>query len=598
MPSEQMREQGLAVSRDDLGGAFQTSWADGEKWYKPSFGPFELRSYSEGTDMDPFRRAGCLYPSRGTFGVTDDVTSFVGCIHQTGTSVRAVGFTSPNYALLQWVATSPAPGTAPSWTTKEADLGENAIVSAAVDPSTGYSYFLTAANGIVSYDETTVNKTFSAANGTHILFHLGEMYVWNQATGILSVVNTTTGVATERFDTGMKPPIAESSLPSSRLAWSAPDGLYLITHSRQQGGQIASHLFRVDRDAAGNWMGYELIEPIVGFLAWAGASFQGSVVLSGTNEPWNLSGSPKTVLYHVTGDSVGAIGIPNGVDGATDQPVSLLGGVEGMLWMASKASIWQYDGVTGAVARVHSLSAVGDQWSDGTIALASWNDEAVGGALTKYQGILVGTSTTGGHFVILRDTGSTTPTDGVLVSTHSIVSNPIHFGLPHESKVLSRASILSEPVTTGESWTLEVSADGGAYTTAATITSGSYAATDSLDISGREFTYRLSYGTPTTVIAPLRSVMLSAISGDIIDALTVVLDGTQSVNVNNEPIDPEVVYDQARALQSNSDLVTVVDNYQSYDQDDTVGESWRIGGVTIVKKDAGEAYVKVELVSP
>jgi hypothetical protein len=381
-----------------------------------------------------------------------------------------------------------------------------------------------------------------------------------------------------------------------KLAVGTSDGIFYVKNTLQD-GQPQAWVFRVDRDSTGANISTPIATLPLGVLAISVAWHLGSLMISATSD-WRAllvndsakTNDPAVQVWHVTGQNVGLVGVPLGE--APDETVAnFLGSYGPYLFMAGHKRIWVYDAIRGGIHPIYE-DASADRPGFITMAhvLDSDDDPAylfVGGQSylrVKHQDIASATTVAG------FDTDTT---------TYRLESNYINFGLPLESKTLSRIILAGDSLSASEQYALEVSVDDGAFAQRATLTNGSYSVTDvaSLNLTGRRF--RVAIVFETTVAASksdFRGLRLEATSGETFRIWDLVLDGSEFTNVENEPVDPAEVVDNLRTLAQQEDHFPFISSFDEYDQPAEATVQAKMQSLSIQKGDPGESVIRVQLV--
>lgn len=584
---------------------FQTSWVDGAAWWRPTMSEENRQSYFDATNMDCLETPGRVTPrSRATRGVEANLYVAHGLTYADGPVVLgATTLTDGTYRDIYERAGG-------SWS-RDATVtaGLTSPVDMAYDPSDGWVYVAgTTAIARFNRATNTVNANWitGAPNGDGLVsiakhYATGLMMVYD-GERLVSIDKTTPGVNTI-FNPGLGSDfITEMAAPSNRLLRlenlrfmvTAPSGVYLL-RNEERNGTPECVVYRVERDAAGNWTGYQIADPIVGFIGTSIFYHLGSVMILGSHD-WrrlldNDSSKPwVSTLYHVTGSSIGAVGRPVG-DGETVGQI--VGSLDSRLLLSSPTTLWAYDAIRGGIhplldydAAVYPIPSALFQAPDSSSRLETLvlgSQEWVRWLPPPYDYEL-----------------ATVANFGDDLTTYTLTSNPIDFGLPHETKTVVEVELTVDgSIDANQRWTLQLRADGGAWTTVLT-SSQAFASASGLSVSGREIEYRLIYETKSASTKPaeVRSLGLHAHVGTMVRRMRLLVDGSDLQNVTNAPVDPEEVYDFFVNLMSNASPLLVRNNFQSYDQADwaETATPWLIEAVVIAKQNPNESSVQVQLV--
>ncbi len=180
----------------------------------------------------------------------------------------------------------------------------------------------------------------------------------------------------------------------------------------------------------------------------------------------------------------------------------------------------------------------------------------------------------------------------------SLESAWFDFGHPLEDKTIVAVDIDTEKLTTNEQWTLFLRKDDdAAWTQVAAHTNEDFASYElATPITGKRFRYKLAYETKSLSTSPgaFRALKINALSGDVTQAWTVEIDATESLNLENEVIDPEDVYDDLMTLAADLDVVTFKRFKPNSDTEETYDA--RIARVELEEDSEGEFYARAVLV--
>jgi hypothetical protein len=384
-----------------------------------------------------------------------------------------------------------------------------------------------------------------------------------------------------------------------RLAISTPEGIYYVKNTRQ-GGQPQAFVFRVDRDAAGNFIGNPIATLPSGSVALSIAYHLGSVVIAASPD-WQLIQDNDTVeaevgLYHITQGSLGALGSPLGGRDALDEtPFALLGSQGSLLYIGGHKRLWIYDAVRGGL---HTA------WS--------WTTEIGNGPYAAMANVL--NSSGEGCMIFLGadriariknqqyDNPDTVTSFGDDETHYTLTSNFFDCGLPMESKELTKVAILREAGDGQQEYTIQISADGAAFADALThSTSGEVFEEASLSgTTGIKFQYKVIYQTQDTNRNALEALLISHTTGIMVEEVELMLDGTELLNTDNEVQDPETFRDAMLVIAQTETQINFVDNYQEQGRltDTTSTAKMKVVACEIVKDSPGESRIHVVLREP
>jgi hypothetical protein len=154
-----------------------------------------------------------------------------------------------------------------------------------------------------------------------------------------------------------------------------------------------------------------------------------------------------------------------------------------------------------------------------------------------------------------------------------VISNWFDFDLPMETKTIHEVYYDSDWIRDGAVIDIQISADGGAWTTVHTITGGTSPNTDrkptTPHITGYKFQYRINFGTAPDIshAEPSRilAIGFSAWGGEMVNVIGFTIDGVESCNIENNVQVPEDVYDNLSALRATHDEVIVAHSFRSFE---------------------------------
>lgn len=570
--------EGLGMSsRPDQPSLYQTDWSGGSRWWKPIIKGDEQTSYFTSLNLDLWSEPGKVVPLN-TFDLIDnafdanwsDDTPPV--VH--GSNLYALQ-TSDNVAATHFDVGIWTPGsenfvdatTYYSGVNADSDEGAMAWVS---DPSDGYIYVITHDSEITRFSPAGATTSpawiatgFTASEGANIFLQNGFLMFYS-GDQVYTISKSGTASVESVFNDGMGRDALEDRVNNGpamepqwrQLAISTPEGIYYVKNTRQ-GGQHVAWIFRVDRDAAGNWIGNPLGTLPVGELALHIGYHMGSVMFStlqvavGTAALGSTSGTIN--IYHMTQGSLGALGSPNGKFATSGGFAhTFLGSIGPYLYIGGDA-LWVYDAVRGGLHRITtgsnflSMSHVTDSDGDNCVLFLPI------GQLYKVE------------MELDPDIVSAFGDDE---ANYTLESNYFDMNLPLETKEITKVALMADAATTAsrQEWTLQISTDDGAFADVlvhsgtaqyaeATISAGTH--------RGRLFRYKLIYQTKDAIKRALRAVFITANSGQMVREWEVVLDGTSLLNVENEPVHPAEFAESMRAVMVKEEAITVAIDYQT-----------------------------------
>jgi hypothetical protein len=616
-------DQNALKTRPDSATMYQTSWAGGARWWKPLIVGGDTDSYFQSNHMDTWSEPGKIVP---TNAVTDAANTI---LHDN--SVIAVGEDGNVYAIGFTEATDSGFFDVYIWTPGSdafvRDTGQNSGVddddeplAMVYDPSDGYFYIITTDPEIVRFTPSGNDEDASWIATGHFAYPGSNIFLtpyglmFYDGLAVYSVDKVTPAV-TEEFDDGMGPDfLDEADYAGSnplfrrnvRLAVSTPEGIYYVKNTRQ-GGQPQPFVFRVDRDAAGNFIGSPIATLPAGSVALSIAYHLGSIIISASPD-WqvirdNDTNEAEIVLYHITQGSLGALGSPLGGRSALDEtPYALLGSMGSLLYVGGHKRLWIWDATRGGL---HTAWSWGTELASGPYsAMANVLDSAGVGAL-----IFLGADRMARTKVDRVANPDTVSAFGDDETHYTLESNYFDLGLPMENKQLAKIEILFDPSTgtTGspnQEWTVQLSTDDDAFSDVITVASNNvdytsgYANAWATGHIGRIFRYKLIYQTKTAVKSALRAILTTFITGENVREWEILLDGSEWLNINNEIVDPATFVAGIETVANFEVVVGFYDNYSSDHQiDEAVDSSDQVSvkvmHVEIIKDTASEALIRV-----
>jgi hypothetical protein len=158
-------------------------------------------------------------------------------------------------------------------------------------------------------------------------------------------------------------------------------------------------------------------------------------------------------------------------------------------------------------------------------------------------------------------------------------------------------------IRTDSTITIQVSADGGSFTTVATIL---HSGADTIrtpvgtPITGYKFQYRLLFSTDTVTSSAepgrLYSLGFVAMGGEMVDVLTFTIDGNKSMNIENDVQVPSDVYDLMATLRDTKEEIVVSHTMNELEADNPKSATYRVMNVTGKKANARDGIYEVQLV--
>jgi hypothetical protein len=386
-------------------------------------------------------------------------------------------------------------------------------------------------------------------------------------------------------------PGASTLFRTEEMAVSTPEGIYLARNSFSD-GQFQAWVYRLSRDAAGNWILNPLSPLPSGSIALSIAYHLGSVIIAASPEPQTIidqTEHAEVILYHYTGGQPGALGSLLGRGNVDETPYGMLGSNGPLLYIGGHKRLWVYDAVRGGI---HTAWEWGTANTLGPYKAMAWARDSADEGIA----IFAGPDRIAHTKRSLEDDPDTVAAFGDDEAHYTLESNFFDFGLPMETKEITKVAILREDDDGGSEWTVQIAVDDGAFADVH-VDSGTapYSETITSGLRGRKFRYKLIYQTKDTARKGLEAILITATSGAMITEWDVTLDGSELLNVDNEPQNEETFYDAMLTLADTQAITTLVDNMQEQEQLTDTGTSTnvKIQAVEIVKEKPGESAVRV-----
>lgn len=593
-------------SRPDRAIFYQTSWAGGSTWWKPLYDTDTLDTYFTSANMDAFSKPGTVLPlNKATTSSTvllanSPMFAVKGVVYGIGNTQTE---DATHYDIYKWTPASDDWVRETGYTSGQTSAN---ILGVAYNPTDGYVYVMSDTH-ISRFNPTTsaTNATWQALTSTP-----GDTIMFSK-TGIVTVWQggklqkmTTVPALSDLDDDGMGTDLlADMAIPANehldktnlRLAVSASNGMFYAKNTITQGLPVAE-LHRVDRNDAGSYINYPLTTLPEGVIVLYIAVHLGSVIMACTPD-WRMvmandrsTGEyPRIDLYHFTqGGGLNVLGSPER-EAPDELPASILGSDGTYLFLGSNKRVWAYDAGRGGL---HTHKDLADR-TDGVyrslaMELDSGGDQITmtkAGTASQWWKTHTADPTTVGSF----DTDLT---------TYVMESNYFDFGFPFEDKTILAVDIYTETLTANQQYAVYISVDDGAF---AKVVSHSNATTSVTDLSassytGKRFRFKVVYETKDAVVKGFRGVQFTAAQGVMVPVWNVIVDGTQSMNVDNDHINPETIHDNLETLAAKETQVTLIDAYRSIRDEDTATYTVTVANVQMVKDSPGEALIEIEMV--
>lgn len=568
--------------REDLLDAHQTDWSGGSMWWKPRLTPDAPNAYHTQSRFDGWTEPGKLRPAQKF--ETDTTPTFA---HTYGSHLVQ---NFENWYLIATDGKVLRYAGLGDWVQHfTATLGGTPVVFSTVNShETGNWLFYTLTTaGIyrVSGSGTVQNHAptpIAPDTGSTLLWWHGRLLYYNgyrlyEVDQTLTNTFTVVGEDANGFSflTQIAAP-ATGKIPYTALreATVGDDGIYLMkTSAGLSSGQQQPIISKFSTDGETDLL-EEICRLTSGTVALSCFWHMGQLlILCASNVSFvNNSSSvlPQTTLYFVQNRQPGVLYRFD----PDDSPTHFLGCHEHQVYLASSSSIWVYDPARGTIHRVVDLA--------GVVSMGQHVPTSAANELFFVQGENVATRQT--YYQSLKPD----PTDRVF-ATGDLAEwqgNWIDFDAPNEQKVLSRISLLTEPMS-GGSYTVKVrvDTDAASQTTILTATSGHFnqaLITDSA-IVGRRFQLEIEY-TGSVATPAVLSVSLEAIGQEYVKLWDLTLDGADAANVENEPVRTTTIDDNLDVLVATAQPVTFKDGYRSADPVDFQTHTVRVESVQMVKK--------------
>lgn len=604
------------VSRPDQPGMYQTDWSGGAKWWKPIIKGEEQNSYFQSNHMDLWSEPGKAVPTNVVVDAANTVLDD-NCVIGVGAAgaLYGIGSTVDDTAgQLDVYLWTPASDAFVKQATYNSGVNSSSAPMAMVfDPSDGYFYIIAADDDIERFNPTTAAENanwivagFTSYAGANIFLHNGYLMFYS-GDQIYTVTKATPAV-TSVFNDGMgKEFLSDISYAGTaplfreniHLAVATPEGLYYVKNTRQ-GGQPQAWVFRVDLDAAGNWLGNPIATLPVGSVALSIAYHLGSIVISASPN-WravvlNDTIEAEVILYHITQGSMGALGSVLGGRLVLDEtPYALIGADGAQLFIGGHKRLWIYDGIAGGL---HTPWAWGTELAHGPyVAMAFVLDSAGVSSM-----IFIGKD----RIARIKTEQNLDP-DIVTAfgddETHyTVESNYFDLGLPMEIKEITKVAVSVDAAATSsaQEWTVQISTDDVAFADVLTHSATAQYGEGSVAAGvhrGRLFRYRLIYQTKVAVKRAFRALLVTANAGQMVREWDFIIDGSSLKNLENKPLRPAAFAELMRATSAKEEAITAVINYQDNDPSANTGETVTVKVMfcEIVKDKPDEAKIHLTL---
>lgn len=601
-PTLRNREDGVAM--------YQTSWAGGARWWKPLITPQDLSSYFQANHLDLWSEPGKVVPGNVHVDAANTDIHDMCVIATDGTDIYAIGNTTTTDATMRDVYKwSPGDNAFVRQTGYSAGIQDDSIpISMVYDSTDGFFYVLADKAGAGS----EIGR-FDPVGGTENLTYVdfaSEQTKYGAAIIISSFglfaslgeavyeIDKTGPTAVSRFDPGVTEMLGYST---STVAGNAPlllstsQGMYVIRNTVSAGMPVCT-IYRLDRDVSGSFIGNPIATLPQGSVALS-AIFHLGQLLVATTPDWRdmMDGLEhlEVVIYFVGEGGIGALGSVLGNRVQMDEtPYALIGADREKVYLGGGKRLWVFDAIRGGL---HTAWLWETAQHDGGYKAMARNQDSAGDEILLF---------------LAKDrinrvkTGDTDNPDIVTAfgddETHyTLESNFFDGGLPMERKEITEVSILRDKDDGGSEWTVQISADDGAFTDA--LVSAGTSVFDRAALSGTlgyQFRYKLIYQTKDTARSALRSVLVTMATGDMVTEWDLVLDGSELLNMDNKRQDPKDFADALITIGNDSSIVDFVDNYRDHKRTadpDVAGVNVKVVAVEVIKDTPGESQIRVLL---
>jgi len=600
-------------SRDDRPTFYQTSWSGGSTWWNPLYGPDNINTYSDATNFDAFTKPGTLIPrSKSTavstaMGLNTPLFGVGGALYTIGTTLTTY------YDVWKWTPGSNDWVKETGYTSGVLDA-DGILWGGVYQASEGYAYMMSKTKvGRFDLGSNTDAQilTVDATYGDNIM-QTADGKIWVYDDGLLKEVTDPGGSPsfTTRSNDGFGPDIINSmATPGTqlvfenqlKLAVAGAGGAFVVKNSWLN-GQPQAVLSRIDRDQSGSYIRYPQTELPPGVLALNITMHLGSVIIAATQD-WSLamandatkSEVPRVDFYSWKAEGgLGVIGSPDR-ENPSEYVVSFLGALGHHLLIGSQSRVWVYDAQNGGIHPYMDLTDA----SEGVFVGASLVVDSDGNSR-----LLVKEDAGSSVMKLIQDDPTTSATLGGDLTTYVFTSNYFDYNRPFEDKTLTEINVQSEllggtAAVPTQRYTIQIEVDGGTWTTRATHEGPvTFSSTDValLELTGKRFRYRVIYESTDATIQGLQGVEIRCSAGEMVPFLELMLDGTQTVNVENQVVDPEDVYDWLETSAQKETPIVVVDAFRSEREDDTATSTMKFSEMTIIKDEPGEAKIACRLV--
>ena len=595
-------------SREDLNRFIQSSWSDGSTWWRPLIDENFRATYMYSTGVDAWSNPGVIkginHPNanssatRGMVNISSTLYSPMATAPFKGQRNTIVGVSSTtNNPIRYWNGSAWADSTQNTTLATPWDI--------AYSPGDDRVYIVSSSairwvNGGDSGSGSITGSWVPDYGTTLVPGVTGAMHLWDGTT--LRRVDAAGTALEDVTDDGLGRCVLSQVDASGgllepykfRLAVGTSEGIYYVKNTYQK-GQPQPWVFRVERDAAGNIISTPIATLPTGRLALSIGFAAGTPMIITTNE-WDAAlentTNYTTEVWSIFGGTLGLLGKiyardPDDFsDETVTETVALFLGTDGDLVMfGSTGGVWGYDTIRGGLHKLYdSLPAHGAEHSylhlEGE-GLVQHGESTVANVRGTFD---LPTSALG--------------TDD---DTMTLYSNWFDFNLPGEDKTITSVRTVTDETGNAATnqWRVYIIEDDGTVNDIShNHVNTQEQETASLSITSERFRYRLMYETTSASAKPaaLTRVIVEAETGELVQGWQLTIDGTQFINVENEPQDPLDVFDSWVTLGQNSAVISFEDNFEAYDRSEKTTHTVKIQAVQIQKSEPGESTVQVTLI--
>jgi len=615
--------RGHMVSRPDLRSFQQTDWSGGQTWFKPTLPNQDGRTYFQSSMFDAYSKPGNLVPLNV---VTQ--TTFTESIEAPHLSLRATGVpttvlkttesTALHYDVGVW---SPGGNLFIQVASQHVMLAVNehlhGMVHSAVDNLihviSGDTVGVDGAGHLGTFAPASAAETVniitneSFAPGSSIFVFDGKEIWYDGDTLQYDVAGTATSISDDKMgrdmlanatffdDTTFSTAIVNAG--SINLAVATDRGIYYVKNVRTPSGQPQARIFRVQVTDAGSYIREPIGSLPEGLLALNCRWHMDSLLIIATPD-WSLLSDNdrsnkffRSQLWHHTQGTTGAIGTFDGEANPGESPLYFPKSDGTTQFISSDQRMWAFDSVRGGLHQVY----------DYPTAFASGIVSSVQAINTAGEQIDLSLGN-GYHFQQAKSWNTHNKTGAWAAKSYTLVSNYFDFGIALEDKELVSVTALFDAGSSGQTFYIDVMPDNDTtWTTVATMTAdnGRYPITTDITssaITGNRFQYRIRTETNSeaTAMAEFHGIGFKALSGETVEIWTLVLDGTEITNVENEKQDPNVALAALKVTAAKNVFVSMTDRYERSDTDASAVDVY-VKSATLVKGDSGETAFQVTL---